>query len=199
MTGKLFWDVSAARRTSRILKNCVMIELVCNLILLNSTLSMGSPINLNQFLPYDNGDSWTYGYGRPISGLILISFGFLAEMHSAARIICIAGCTSQIVVDSFSSFQVGSLLQEVRYFDSPSGNYSYDSLLFYTRRDFLSLFISTLSLFLCSYLSCIVGWCQPQLISYQVIRGNDLDRASVMRQHLRANYDSKAFQNKDDI
>ena len=35
---------------------------------------------------------------------------------------------------------------------------------------------------LCLLLSCVVGWCNPQLIPYSLISGKDLDRCQIMRE-----------------
>jgi hypothetical protein len=182
---KSFFDALAARKVIFILRILIILEMIMNCILLYMYTYKGEPIlSIHALSVYSNeNSSWIYGFGRPICGLIFISMGTVSDMHATARLLCMAGCFEQIACDAISAIQIQDLLFQITYFSVQPTNYSVYWLHVYYYRDIISFGVSLYILMMCVYFTSIVGWYEPQYISYRVVSGGDVDRCQVMRDH----------------
>lgn len=177
---KSFWDAIAARRVVAVLRFFVLIECLANCVLLHLYLAYGSPIYLHAQLSYGTGDSWLFGYGRPIAGLVFIGLGLFGDMHPVPRVFCMIACGGQVFTDTLSAYQIHDYYKQVKFHSAPSNGYSLDTLLVYYWRDIIAIGLCTSSLLFAGALACIVGWCDPQLIHPSFISGKEYDRYAVM-------------------
>ncbi len=160
----------------------LIFEFGCVVMLFYYYFSRGSPLALHAQLSYGNGDSWLYGYGRPTSALVFICLlGIVSDMHPFLRWFTMVGCGVEIMGDAISAYQIHDYYNQIRDLSAPSNGYSPDQLMSYYWRDIVALGVSTTTLMLIAFLTCIVGWCPPQLIHPAQISGYDLDRYEVMR------------------
>lgn len=178
---KSMWDAVAASNIIGFLRIFIYIEVLAGLLLLYFTISMGSPLTLHQFTSYGNGDSWIYGYGRPLFGIFTIGVGSMGDMHPLPRIVCLLGTLVQIVMDGLSAFQVGELITQADKLSAPTGLYSPVALQIYYYRDISSCGVNVYILLLNLLFICVVGIANPPFITYQLIAGGDFDRCEVMR------------------
>ncbi len=174
------FDAIAARKVIKTLRLFVLLELVCLCILFDFYFTRGNPIYLHAGLQFGDGDSWLYGYARPIFGFVFICMGMFGDMHPAPRIICMVTCLIQIFSDSISAFQIRDQYHQAKVFDTGTNGYSLHDLLVYYWRDIVSIGLSTLCLLFSGLLTCIVGWCSPQLIHPSLISGRDYDRQTIL-------------------
>ena len=80
-----FWDIAAARKVAITLRILIICQFILNCILLVLIVRLGSPIILNQVASIGRS-SWTYGYGRPLAGGVLITTGgLMADAHLIFR------------------------------------------------------------------------------------------------------------------
>lgn len=179
---KSYWDALAANKLIKIIRVVVFFEVLAMLLLLYCTISLGPPLVLNAFTSYGNGDSWLYGYGRAISGLITVFAGAIGDMHPIARLVCLFGAVGELVGDALSSFQVDGYLTEHEKSNAPLGHYNIFMMNLYFYRDIASFGLCLLLLFTMGHFTCLTGFCSPSLLSYQTIAGGELDRCEVMRQ-----------------
>mmetsp|Transcript_11216 Transcript_11216/g.10824 ORF Transcript_11216/g.10824 Transcript_11216/m.10824 type:complete len:252 (-) Transcript_11216:1207-1962(-) len=198
---KSFFDIIAAKKVLRVVRYAVILEALWLLPLLFCVIEFGSPILIDPFTAYGDGNSWIYGFGRPCLGVVLIFFGIVAGMHPAPRIMCILGCAQAIVFDSFSALQVGDYFNQIQQHSAPpAGKYSKLELLYYYYRDVSSIAISSYLLMMTLFLSLILG-CYQSLIPYQILDGGDLDRCEVMRRQMqiRRYIDDAEFQEEQEV
>ena len=183
---KSFFDAIAARRIVSFLRFAIFCEIFIILPLLYFTIDYGYPVSY----PYNslaltygtkNSNSWVFGYGRPITGIITIGFGFFADMHIGPRVTCLFGSALQAVLDAFSYLQVNDYIIQTKHYSAPLGKYTSSTLAFYELRDVISFSCCIWTFLLCGHLCNVVGWCQPPYISYSTIVGGPLDRCEVMR------------------
>ena len=179
---KSWFDAIAASRMITILRILIFLEIFGDLLLLYFRIRLGSPLTLNQFTSYGNGDSWVYGYGRPLAGIFLIGAGTMGDMHPLARIICILGLIIQIFGDTVSSIQILSYIQQEHTLGAPTGLYPKIYLIIYYYRDIVSFGLCCYILLLNSLFISTVGICNPPFITFQTIAGGDFDRCEIMRQ-----------------
>lgn len=195
---KSFIDAIAARKSVKCLKLLIAIETLLCFPLLYSVFYYGNPIAtpLSLYsLPYSStsSDSWVYGYGRPLFGIVFVGVGVFGDMHPAPRYVCIVSAFFQAIVDAMSSVLVYSYRQQVITNKAPTGNFDNASMAFYMYRDLLSFAVLVYLIVMCSHVSCVLGWCAPQHISFPVLLGGHLDRCEVLRFQLqeRLEYESR--------
>lgn len=169
----------SARRISYVVKTLVIVELFTILPLIYCVVMYGSPVVL-----YTHGLHyyWTFGYGRPVFGIVLICMGIFSDMHALARYLCVLGAMGQAAFDAVSSVEVSDYIEQVKNFHASNGNYTNQTLNWYYWRDIGSFGLCVLLIFTCLHLACIVGLFQPQLISYPQIVGGEIDRPNVFLQ-----------------
>lgn len=177
---KSFFDAVAAQKILKLLRTLIFVEIICLLVLLSDYVETGNPIYLHAALDYGNGDSWLYGFGRPVSGLVFIGVGLFGALYPIPRLLCMLGCFAEIVGDAISAFQVRDQYNQVREEGAPSNGYSEYGLQVYYWRDIVSIALCSTIFLSMAWLSCIVGWCDPQLIHPSQVTGHDLDRVSVL-------------------
>lgn len=178
---KSFFDHIAARHVLAVLRSFLVAELLLNCLLLYMYTYKGEPIVLHAVTDYGNGTSWIYGAGRPVCGMILITFGLVADMHPLARFVCLFGAMLQVATDAISAIQIRDLLSQIHNFHVAQTNYSSQWLNAYLWRDLVSFGVCICIFCLCAHFSSIAGWWTP-LIGYRVISGGDMDRCQVMRE-----------------
>lgn len=201
---KSFFDAVTARNITRLLRLYITLEYALNIFLLVMVVNFGAPIPApSQWTSYNigNGESWTYGYGRPLCGLLFIGLGGVGDMHPLARYICLLASIAQLTCDSFSAYQVHAYMDQVNHHDAPLYNYNIDLMKSYYWRDIISFSLCMSIVVNMLYLIIITGFFNPPLVSYQKIDGQDLDRVSMMHKqaykHLDNYYlDSKLGNNK---
>ena len=177
-----FFSLGAARKVITIIRICIIIELFALLPLIYCVIELGGPLKLHSITQYGSkGDSWLYGWGRPVLGLVVVGVGAIGDMHIYPRVICILGCCQQIVMDGLSEFQIRNYYTQVLHKGAPTGLYTSSMLYAYYWRDLISVFLCFLILLEMCYFSCIVGWGTIPYLSYSIISGGELDRCSAMR------------------
>jgi hypothetical protein len=169
----------SARKVSYVVKILVILELFLILPLISCVVSWGSPVVL-----YSHGLHyyWTFGYGRPVFGIVFICLGIFSDMHALARYLCVIGALVQAAFDAVSSVEVSDYIDQVKNFHASNGNYTNQTLSLYYWRDIASFGCCVLLVLTCLHLACIVGLFQPQLISYPQIAGGQIDRPNVFHE-----------------
>lgn len=193
----LFWyrryiaqwgTIPKIRLTVSMIKYLVTFEMFVILPLIYYCIVYGPPITINVVTSYGNGDSWIYGYGRPVLGIILIGVGSFSDMHFICRFVCLIGCILQISFDSISATQVYSYKQSVSSNSAPTGTYSITAFDFYIWRDVVSIGICTLIWLFITYLLTMLGWGHQRVPFWQIV-GGPMDRPTVMRLQLNKKMD----------
>lgn len=200
-----YFNSNSARTIIKFIRIYIGTEIILLFFLLYNKLFYGSPIlhihALSNF-GYKINDSYIYGIWRPLAGIFLISFGFVGDMHYIPRLLCILGCLVEVICDSFSSFQIDDIIFQKLNRNYPTGEYSYNKLLYYYWRDIGSFGLSFCILMLMCYFSVLLGCYGKPMISYQSIEGGDIDRCKTMREQRRIRnrsltncdeYDDKIF------
>lgn len=179
---KSWWDPVAASNMITFLRILVFTEVLSNLMLLYFAIGLGPPIVLHAYTSYGNGDSWIYGYARPLVGILCIGMGTMGDMHAMFRWMCVIGVVHQIIFNALSAFQIGQYIDQVKQLSAPTGDYTLTALNIYYWRDVLSFGLCIWILLLNSLFLSVVGLTNRPFIRYQEIAGGDFDRAAVMRE-----------------
>lgn len=182
------WDAISARKVLILIRTIVIFELVLLVWLLFCYITYGSPINTNPVTPYmsDNKQqSFVYGFGRPVLGIVLIGMGLFSDMHLAFRLAAIIGSSIESVLDGLSAFQIKILLDEVIHGTASSGVYPKHIIGWYYWRDIISIANSITIVYLVLHFSFLLLWSLPR-ITYQNLEGGELDRCEVMRKQRMA-------------
>ena len=177
--------LTSVRFINNLIRILTLLETVAILPLIYFVVSLGPPFQLNQVTSYGNGDSWIYGYGRPVAGFILIGFGAFSSLSYIIRYIAMLACMTEAVFDCISSIQVYSYKIQTIYNSAPLGKYSETALTVYIIRDLISIILCLLLLYEYMVICCLLGW-GPQSIPFHLIEGGELDRAGAMRKQYRA-------------
>jgi hypothetical protein len=178
-----FSDVLAAKKVISVIRIVILIEVLILFFLLYFVAALGSPLPHNQLTDYGNGDSWIYGYARPLVGMIVIGFGVFSDMNLFPRIVCILGCFLQIATDALSAFQVNDYYVQMKDHKAPNNYYNLNLMQMYFYRDIVSIGLSFLIALLIFHICFILGFnLTYQNIPFQVIAGGDIDRCEIMRQ-----------------
>lgn len=185
---KSWWDAVAANRMIGALRVLIMVELLLNLFLVYCVIQYGSPITIGAFTNLGHGQSWLYGYPRPVIGLALIGCGGLGDMHPYPRLLCVLGLFHQICCDAFSAYQVNQYIYQIQHQSAPTGLYTETLLNIYYYRDLLSFGLCVWILFLNILFIVTVGIWNPPFLTYQTIVGGDFDRCEVMREQRLINH-----------
>ena len=92
--GRHYWGPGSARKVLMAMRLLVVIQLALNIYLLVHSIQNGSPIITRQFAQYPNTNtSWTYGIGRPLAGILLLTpFGLMPDCHQVFRSIVFFVC-----------------------------------------------------------------------------------------------------------
>lgn len=182
---KSFCDAIAARKVLKVLRYLVGFEILLIGVLFALYFTRGNPLYLHALLPYGNGDSWLYGYGRPSGGLVFIGLGLFSHMHPIIRLLCIFASGFEVFCDSLSAYQVHEYFKQVKYNSAPSNGYSLNALEAYYWRDIISIGVCVSIFIYCCYLCIQIGWWSPQLIHPSYLSGNEYDRVLSMNKSRR--------------
>ena len=178
-----------AERTMRLIMKLIRLLIIIEISLLITMIlfkaMFGPPFQVHIISDYGNGDSWIYGYGRPLLSLALIPSGLLCDMHTIFLYASLLGCIVEIVFDSISAVQVSDYQMQIIQHGAPIGRYTGMAYSIYIWRDCLS---SGICLFLCLaylYVLSMTGWFRGRRsLHYRQIEGGLLDRSAIMRKHL---------------
>lgn len=133
---------------------------------------------------YGNGSSWNFGWGRPVIHFAFVFFGFSLDFHALARLSCVLGMAQAMVLDTLSSYDLGTQIECVK-----SGrcalpeNTSLWDLKLLNARDLTSVALGTCALLLVGYLSLVIGICRVRF-SFRQLQGGDRNRVYAMRKEL---------------
>lgn len=177
---KSSWDVICARRVLLLVRLFCLAEIGCLAVLLYMYCTNYNPIYLHAALKYNNKDSWVYGFGRPVAGILFIAFGFFSEIHPVPRLLCAIGTMGQVMGDSLSAFQIHGYISQIQDQGAPQNGYSIEGLHVYFWRDIISVGLCTATFAYVIYLSVMLGFCLPQLIHPSLLSGPFYDRFEVM-------------------
>ena len=185
-----FAKTLGAERTIRRLIQLIRFLIIIEIILLISSIVLfkavlGPPFQIHVITDYGNGDSWIYGYGRPLTGLALIPVGLLCNMHTIFLYTSLVGCVVEIVFDSISVVQVSDYHMQVIHYGAPSGQYTTITYSMYVWRDCLSVGICLVLCLAYLYVLSMTSWFRARRsLNFRQIEGGLLNRSAIMRKHL---------------
>lgn len=128
-----------------------------------------------------HGESWNFGWGRPCMHFMLAFVGVFLDYHPAARFSCIFGMAQALVLDTLSSYDLGTMIDcvESGRCALPDG-YTIWGLRLLNARDLASVLLATWALLLIGHLSLVIGTCRIRY-SFRQLHAGDHNRVGVMR------------------
>lgn len=148
-----------------------------------SAAADGHPV-ITPITSFGNGHSWNFGWARPVAHFALAFIGSFLDFHPVARLSCLVGMAQAVVLDTISSYDLGTQIDCV-----VSGNcampehYSLWGLRLLNARDLMSVALATWTLLLIAYLSAIIGVCRTQY-RFRQLHVGDHNRVWVMQNEL---------------
>lgn len=145
--------------------------------------SDGRPV-IAPITSFGNGSSWNFGWGRPVLHFGLVFVGMFLDSHPAARLSCVAGMTQAVVLDTLSSYDLGTQIDCVE-----SGRCAVPEhttlwgLRLLRARDLSSVVLATWALLLVCYLCLVIGVCRTRY-TFRQLHAGDHNRVLVMRREL---------------
>lgn len=133
---------------------------------------------------YGNGSSWNFGWGRPVVHFALAFVGLFLDFHPMARLACALGNMQAAVLDTLSSYDLGTQIECVE-----SGrcalpvNNTLWGLRLLNARDLVSIVLVTWSLLLVGHLCLVIGMCRTRY-SYRQLHAGDHNRVWAMQTEL---------------
>jgi len=169
---KSSWDVISAIRAIRVIRLWILVEFILISIIIYYLSTRGPPISASDFLSYGNIISnvqyltggWVFGFGKPICAVVFIGVGILGEMHPATRILCLVGCGIEVFGASLAAYEVQDLITQIQTNGTTSKTYTVSILQVYYWVNILSIAISTQILLISSYLCCLLGYINYELV-----------------------------------
>lgn len=145
--------------------------------------SAGHPV-ITPITSYGNGSSWNFGWGRPVLHFGFAFVGMFLDSHPAARLSCVVGMTQALVLDTLSSYDLGTQIEcvESGRCAVPEHNTLWGLRLLHVR-DLSSVVLATWALILVCYLSLAIGMCRARY-SFRQLHAGDHNRVLVMRREL---------------
>lgn len=128
------------------------------------------------------GDSWNFGWGRPCINFALTFVGFFLDYHPAARMACMIGMAQSVVLDTLSSYDLGTQLECVES-GRCAENVSVWGLRMLNARDLASITLATWGLLLICHLNLVIGTCRIRY-SFRRLHAGDHNRVEAMRTEL---------------
>lgn len=175
----------AVQRLLKVVRVCIIFVVVLLAILFYFSINLGIPTIRDTTTNYGYSNStWNYGYGRPVVGIILISFGYIGNLSIYFRLLCILGCLESLCFDVISSVQLSEFIASTDPNIAHAHNYSIDQLYMLYWRDIISVGFSTTIIYLVAYMNTLIGWFGNNYISYVKVEGGEYDHEAVMRRHL---------------
>lgn len=155
--------------------------------------SDGRPV-ITPITAYGNGSSWNFGWGRPVVHFGFAFVGMFLDSHPTARVSCMAGMAQAVVMDTLSSYDLGTQIEcvESGRCALPEHITMWGLGLLHTR-DFMSIALATWALLLICYLSLVIGICRTRY-SFRQLHAGDHNRVLVMRTELA----KRRTRNRDD-
>lgn len=156
--------------------------------------SDGRPV-ITPITSYGNGSSWNFGWGRPVVHFALAFVGFFLDYHPAARLSCVVGMTLAMILDTLSSYDLGTQIDCIE-----SGrcavpeHHTLWSLRLLRWRDLTSVVLATWALILVGYICLVIGVCRTRY-TFRQLHPGDHNRVSVMRRELA----KRSTRNRDDV
>lgn len=131
--------------------------------------------------PVGYGKSWNFGWGRPCMHFMLAFVGVFLDYHPVARFSCILGMAQALVLDTLSSYDLGTMIDcvESGRCALPDGH-SIWGLKLLNARDLVSVLLATWALLLIGHLSLVIGTCRIRY-SFRQLHAGDHNRVAVMR------------------
>lgn len=143
---------------------------------------------------YGNGSSWNFGWGRPVLHFGLAFVGMFLDSHPAARLSCVVGMTQAVVLDTLSSYDLGTQIECVDSGRCAVPEHStLRGLRLLRARDLSSVVLGTWALLLICYLCLVIGICRVRY-SFRQLHAGDHNRVLVMRRELA----KRSARNRDD-
>lgn len=196
---KSFFGAGAARKILLSVRFASLLECALTIPLFYCIINLGSPIAINSFAIYGDGNSWIYGFGRPSVGLALITFGIIAGMHPVPRMLCIIGTVHTVTFDSLSAYQVMDYYIQMNNNLAPNpAKYTQTILRYYYYRDLFSITTCIYLLIMTIFAAIVMGCRNPQLISYQLIDGEHLNRSRIMNEQSKNRRHMDDFDHSED-
>ncbi|CAM9123061.1 unnamed protein product [Hapterophycus canaliculatus] len=133
---------------------------------------------------YGNGSSWNFGWGRPVLHFSFTFMGMFLDSHPMTRLSCIVGIMQAVVLDTLSSYDLGTQIDCVE-----SGrcavpeHHTLWGLRLLHLRDLTSVTLATWALLLICYLSLVIGMCRTRY-TFRQLHAGDHNRVQVMRREL---------------
>jgi hypothetical protein len=183
----------------KVIIRCIRISIgliLVNLVpLIYYKVVLGNPFKLHVVTDYGNGDSWIYGLGRPVFGILIIGIGFIMDAHVIIKYICLNACIIEICFSCISAIQIDNYQYQIKHNSAPK-YYSHFQYQLYKYRDVISIQLCFFLIFLINYLSIKNGFIKNK-VSFMSIEGGTLDRTFVMRNYLNI-YNINNDANDDD-
>ncbi|CBJ30604.1 conserved unknown protein [Ectocarpus siliculosus] len=143
---------------------------------------------------FGNGSSWNYGWGRPVLHFGLVFVGMFVDTHQAARLSCLVGMMQAIVLDTLSSYALGTQIDCVQSGRCAVPEHTtLSGLRLLQSRDLASVALATWALLLAYYLSLVIGMCRTRY-NFRQLHAGDHNRVLVMRRELA----KRSTRNRDD-
>jgi hypothetical protein len=134
---------------------------------------------------YAGGDSWNFGWGRPLCGLVLCAVGLFLDYHPALRWACIAGLLSALVFDTISAFDITQQMTCVQSSRCPLvPGYTLSAMALLRSRDLGACAVNTWALLHMAYLSAVIGPCSTRF-SYRQLHPGQHNRSGVLRAEMK--------------
>lgn len=155
--------------------------------------SDGRPV-ITPITSYGNGSSWNFGWGRPVLHFGFAFVGMFLDSHAAARLSSVVGMTQAVVLDTLSSYDLGTQIEcvESGRCAVPEHNTLWGLKLLHAR-DLSSVALATWALLLICYLCLVIGVCRTRY-SFRQLHAGDHNRVLVMRRELA----KRSTRNRDD-
>lgn len=145
--------------------------------------SEGRPV-ITPITSYANGSSWNFGWGRPVLHFGFAFVGMFLDSHPAARLSCIVGMSQTLVLDTLSSYDLGTMVECVESSRcAVLEHYTLWGLRLLHTRDLASVVLATWALLLTCYLSLTIGMCRTRY-TFRQLHAGDHNRVLVMRTEL---------------
>lgn len=146
-------------------------------------VSEGRPV-ITPITSYADGSSWNFGWGRPVLHFGFAFVGMFLDSHPTARLVCVVGMSQALVLDTLSSYDLGTMIECVE-----SGrcavfeHYTLLGLQLLLARDLASVVLATWALLLACFLSLAIGMCRTRY-TFRQLHAGDHNRILVMRTEL---------------
>ncbi|CAM9833452.1 unnamed protein product [Chrysoparadoxa australica] len=142
------------------------------------------PVSLTWSRYGRGGNSYSWGWGRPVVNLLAFSGGLFLDYHVALRWLCVLGLATAVAVDSMSYYELLWELGCIREDRCPLQNGFTEKFVRYAQlRDLAAVGMELWALLLALYLLSAVGACFTAY-RYSQLQGGQHNRTAVMMRSL---------------